>query len=572
MKEELVIQDRLEVLYDSFKAAIPSFYLGPAVLFGYIYFAETDYHGTLTWLLLMFIVNTSVVVLRMIRNRSEKPGDKKWLTVAAAMSFGYGTAFGALPYFIGSDDPIVHMVILTVTAFYIVGGPLLYGVAYKVSPFYYIPIGLLPAIHAINMGNSSLQLIGYIYLLWIPTSIMATKAFDKVMSRSILLSRSNEELAERLKTEKQEAEYANLSKSRFLAAASHDLRQPLHALGLFANQLGKNTKQSEQQNLNREIKVSVKVLSTMLDALLDVSRIDSNELRISRQDFCLGDLMQTIRSEYSSLAESKDIELKVHSSNKICVNSDPAQLDRMIRNLVSNAIRYTDNGKVVVGVRWRPEQYEVQVWDTGIGMEKHQLGNIFEEFYQVDNPERDREKGVGLGLSIVNRLSTLLEHPIKVSSESGKGSCFSILLPKSDKPVNKYTVQELNESLLAGMIVLVIDDDTAVLRGMRRLLENWQGTVFTAQSGEEAILILEQEGVLPDVVISDYRLRENERGDDVLVRLNEYMGTRLNSILMTGDLEFSISSNLRIADLRIIHKPVDADQLNYELARMLYSL
>lgn len=568
-KEELIRRDRLDILFNSFNSGIFAYYVGPILMYVYIYFTEEHHQTTFIWLLLMCGANTLIWIAKLVRKRSADPSAHYWMLVAGLVGLGWGVGYGSLPYFVESEDPIMHMVVMTVTSFNIVAGLFLFGASYKLSPTYYFPLTILPAIHAVNFDHTALQLIGYIFFIWVPTSVIVNKAFDESMTRANLLARTNEELAEKLKQEKLEAENANLSKSRFLAAASHDLRQPLHALGLFANQLGK--KSNDPDKLHREIKDSVRALSAMLDTLLDVSRIDANEIQINRQDLNLSTLLQTIQAEFGSVASGKGLELRVHCAPEICVNSDVSQLGRMIRNLVSNAIRYTDSGKVLIGVRRRSGHYELQVWDTGIGIDDTQIDKVFEEFYQVDNPERDREKGVGLGLSIVSRLSTLLDHKVSVRSVPGKGSCFSIRLPKSEQVIGQQSLHELDESVLAGMIALVIDDDASILSGMRGLLEGWQAMVFTAESGDAAIQILEDEGIMPDVVLTDYRLRANERGDQVLLRLNDYLDAKLKAILMTGDLEYTISERADLESLTVIRKPVDPDKLNHELSALLKS-
>jgi signal transduction histidine kinase/CheY-like chemotaxis protein len=568
-KEDLIRRDRLDILFSSFNSGIFAYYVGPVVMFAYIYLTEEQSQRAAVWLVLMCSVNTLVWIAKLVRSRSSHPSARFWMFIAGCAGAGWGMSYGLLPYFVESDDPILHMVVMTVTSFNIVAGVFLFGASYKLSPTYYLPITILPAIHAIQFDHSAVQLIGYIFLIWVPTSIIVNKAFDDSMTRANILSRSNEELAEKLRLEKQEAESANLSKSRFLAAASHDLRQPLHALGLFANQLGKSS--NEPQTLHREIRDSVRALSAMLDTLLDVSRIDANEVQINRHDLNLCSLLQTIQAEFTSVATSKGLELAVRCASGMCVNSDASQLGRMIRNLISNAIRYTDEGKVLVGVRKRGDDYELQVWDTGIGIAEDEIANVFEEFYQVNNPERDREKGVGLGLSIVSRLSVLLDHRVSVCSVPGKGSRFSIMLPRADQIVLQGASSDLDESVLSGMIALVIDDDPTILSGMKALLESWKATVFTAGSGEEALQVLDEEGVMPDVVLSDYRLRANERGDEVLARLAGYLDVKLKAIIMTGDLEYTIEPNPNLESLTVIHKPVDPDRLNHEIVTLLKS-
>jgi len=568
-KGDFFWKNSLDVLYDTYKIAILSNYFGSIAIVLYIYSVGIEYRGTIIWAGLIYIANTGLVIAKYRRSKSDSPNDVRWLIASAMIALSTGILYGSLPYFISTDNVIVNISIQTLMSLFIVGGALIYSVVYQISPLYYTPLILLSSFHSINSDHSELRFFGYLFPIWLVTCVIAYRGYGKYINKSISLSIKNEELVEQLKKEKQEAENATLSKSRFLAAASHDLRQPLHALGIFVSQLGKNLGPSEQNKLNHEIKISVKALRAMLDSLLDLSSIDSENIRISRCDFFLDEIFKNIHAEYQALSESKGVELKIIHPKHIRTNSDPTQLERMIRNLVFNAIQYTNHGKVVVGVRHRQDHYEIQILDTGIGISSKHLEKIFDEFYQISNPERDREKGVGLGLSIVSRLSKLLNHGVKVNSIPGKGSCFSISIPKSIASIQTKSDPTLNESLLDGKIVLVIDDDTSILSSMRLLLEGWRGTIFTAESGEEALKLMDDEGILPDIVIVDYRLRDNEKGDAALIQLNLYMETTLKAILITGDLKVSIADHPSLLGLTIMHKPVDTNRLNYELSKLI---
>jgi signal transduction histidine kinase/CheY-like chemotaxis protein len=473
---------------------------------------------------------------------------------------------GGIPFFVGTEDPLVHMVLLTFLSFYIVGGVTVYSPYWGFLMLYNIPLVSFSATHAIIDGQGPLVFIGYTYFIWIPVTFVMVRAFNKFINNGILLAHRNNALVKKLDLEKREAEQANLGKSRFIAAASHDLRQPLHALGLFAAQLDKTSNDRDRHILHHEIVSSVKALRTMFDGLLDISRIDADTITPNIETFKLNSLFQKIQSEFASAAEVKEIGFKVIPSS-VCIKTDKNLFERILRNLVSNAIRYTDSGRVIVGVRRLNGLAKIQVCDTGLGIDDSQQENIFEEFYQVSNPERDREKGVGLGLAIVKRLVTILNHSLSVRSLPGKGSSFSIVVPYGDEKDacsgSEFVAKEVK---LNGMAVLIVDDDAPILAAMRLTLESWGCLVFSAESGEEAEQLLDNEGILPDVLIVDYRLREHEKGSHVIKRLQDYLGEQIDTIMLTGDLEVDISKEIDVSHVTQLHKPIEPLTLNKLLA------
>lgn len=372
-----------------------------------------------------------------------------------------------------------------------------------------------------------------------------------------------------LEKARKEAEQANAAKTRFLAAASHDLRQPIHALGLFFAELSDRVYSAETALLIGQVEDSISAINSMLNALLDVSKLDAGIVKPVIESFSLTELFARLKTEFQPIALENHNELHIRPTLAV-VNTDPAMLERMLRNLIGNALRYTENGRILVAARPRGQHLEIQVLDNGPGIPEDQLEEIFIEFHQLLNPARDRRQGLGLGLAIVKRLATLLHHDIKVTSSLGCGSCFSITLPLARIPAACQSGQP-NEGLnrptysLAGRQVLVLDDDNAVLEGMQGLLTRWGCRVITACSPVEALEKLAENEQRLELLIIDYRLPDNISGIDVARNLQNRLGYPVAVLVITGDTG---PERLREADASgypLLHKPVQPAKLRSTL-------
>jgi signal transduction histidine kinase len=352
-------------------------------------------------------------------------------------------------------------------------------------------------------------------------------------------------------------ELANLAKSRFLAAASHDLRQPLHALNLFLEQRRSETDQVERSRLEVQIDSAVAAMNELFNSLLDISKIDAGVLAPSISEFPVDHLLKRIETTFEATAREKGLRLRVVSS-RAWVRSDFILLERIMLNLVSNAVRYTDRGGVVVGCRHRNGHLSIDVCDSGIGIPKDQRRNIFGEFYQLDGGEKDRRGGLGLGLAIVDRLCGILDHPIELTSSVGRGSSFSVSVPSAPAGTAQAP-SDLSRALVDsehGKLVMVIDDDELVRDGTRGLLKRWGCLVVTAESEDAAMAQLAHPGRRPDLIISDYHLAQGKAGFELIERLRRACGAQIPAFLISGD---TAPERLREASARgyyLLHKPV----------------
>ncbi len=395
--------------------------------------------------------------------------------------------------------------------------------------------------------------------------------YHRMFLKSLHLRFENTVLVDQLTVQKEFAESANLAKSRFLAAASHDLRQPMHALTLYLDALENYDIQGAARTNLQNARHCAKTMDEMFRALLDISRLDAGAVKTDIQVFSMEPLLERIRMEFEPQARARGLSFKVRSCNRT-VLSDPSLVERILRNFVTNAIRYTERGRILVGCRPRGHNLRVAVYDTGLGIASTEQGKIFEEFYQLGNPERDRAKGIGLGLAIVNRLAVLLGTPVSVVSKVGEGSMFAVDLSREDSDTSSMVLTSPQPAAhvdMKGLFIVVVDDEEPILAATREILEQWQCAVLTATSGAAALEQLAASGRIPDALICDFRLRDHETGIDVIESLRAEFNADIPAIIASGD---SAPARMREAEangLRVLHKPFNEHSLRLALAKVL---
>jgi signal transduction histidine kinase len=359
-------------------------------------------------------------------------------------------------------------------------------------------------------------------------------------------------------------------KSHFLASASHDLRQPLHALNLFVAQLPTEKNPSERKRLVSRIDAAVASMNELFEALLDMTKLEAGILQANPADLPVQRLLDRIETTFAALADKKGLSLRVVPCSA-WVRSDPILLERILFNLVSNAVRYTARGGVVVGCRRRAMQLRFDVCDTGVGIPEDQRHSIFSEFYQLASPAPDRKAGLGLGLAIVDRLGRLLGHPVQLQSNSGRGSRFSVSVPLAAElreTVPLPTALQVTD-LARGKRVMVIDDDVLVLDGMRGILQSWGCCVHTAASGAAALAGVADGGAQPDLIISDLRLADGESGIEVIERLRAALGAPVPAFVISGDTAPERLREASAGGYHLLQKPVSPMTLRTTLNRLL---
>ncbi len=376
--------------------------------------------------------------------------------------------------------------------------------------------------------------------------------------RSLALERSNHDLAQaRLlaETARGQAETANAAKSKFLAAASHDIRQPVQSMMLLIEVLAQQLGNHPAHRLLDPLDKSLDALRMLLNGLLDISKLEAGVVEARIEPVALGPLLERLAAEYRIRAEGKGLELRLAKTDA-WVLSDPAQLERILRNLLENALRYTETGRILVGCRRRGAQARITVTDTGIGIAADQLEHIFTEFYQVANPERDRSQGLGLGLAIVERLAHMLGHGVEVRSRPGRGSCFVVTAPRTAPPPAIAPTETGTVAAGAGVLVLVVDDEAMVRDGFRDLLESWGFSVVAAASEQDAVDAVAARNLRPGLILADYRLRGGETGTDAIARIRRVTGRHVPAVVVTGDTAPERIVDAERGDHRLLHKPV----------------
>jgi signal transduction histidine kinase len=365
-------------------------------------------------------------------------------------------------------------------------------------------------------------------------------------------------------------EIADKYKSHFLASASHDLRQPLHALNLFVAQLRAESDPAERARLAVRIDAAVNSMNELFEAMLDMTKLEAGVLEPQVSEFPVAQLLERLETTFLEAASEKGLRLSVAPSSA-WVKSDFILLERILLNLVSNAVRYTGRGGILVGCRRRGGSLRIDVCDTGPGIPREQQRNIFREYYQLVPPRAKGAGGFGLGLAIVDRLGGLLGHPVGLDSRPGRGSRFSITVPlAAARPVpERYPQREKWMGDPAhGRLILVIDDDPLVLEGMAGILRNWGCEVLTAASAQEALAEAARQIRRPDLIISDYRLRNGESGIEAIARLHGTLGLAVPAFLISGDTAPERLREARESGYHLLHKPVPPMQLRAMLNQL----
>ncbi|CAO3454319.1 hypothetical protein [Azospirillum argentinense] len=375
-----------------------------------------------------------------------------------------------------------------------------------------------------------------------------------------------------LQRAKEEADEANRAKSKFLAAASHDLRQPMQSMFLFTGILHRFIRDEQGQRSLEMLERGLDTLKGLLDSLLDVSRLDAGAVDPRVEPFPLNSLLDEIAASYAPILESKKLAFRIVQDRAAMVLSDRVLLGRMVRNLLENAVKYTERGAVQIAVQVQGGQVRIEVSDTGIGIPPDQLTRIFAEFHQLNNPERDRARGLGLGLAIVQRLSGILDHPVEVKSQPDRGSVFAITVPlaaaetvPAPSPITASAFTGGGEAPRA----LLVDDDAIVLLGLRDMFREWGYEVQIAGSTDEAVAKIEADGRMPDVMLVDYRLREERVGTEAVVRVRAMAGWDVPAVILTGEAGPECETDAAAHGLEVVRKPVTPRQLRRVLDRAM---
>ncbi|WP_049814872.1 ATP-binding protein [Bradyrhizobium sp. WSM2793] len=524
------------------------------------------------WLGAVYLL-TAIRVLaarRFFKRVREPTSVLRWAWLAAAFSCVSGLLWGMLGW-VGfrPEEPILF----SFTAVVLTG--LICGTVPSLSAFPPALVGSIVAtmlpftVRSITNGGDISG--AYLALLagLLTINLYYCRTTYRMLHESIRLRLENVELVSHLQEERDRAQAADRAKTRFLAAASHDLRQPIHALSLLIATLAalghRGVVQSgDARDLAGKAKSIVGNLSALLNGLLDISRLDAGVVTVARETVNLSQLFNQLSNEFAPEAKDRGLDWRVVES-RLHVDSDPMMLKRVLGNLLSNAFRYTRSGGVLLGCRRRGASVEIQIWDTGPGIPADQQAMIFEEFVQLQNPARDRTQGLGLGLAIVRRTAALLQHPLKLVSVVDRGSMFSVTVPQASAVAPPLPDHSAPPADIA-ISIMVVEDEGDVLDVMVRLLTLQGHRVYAGRSAAEVQQIHAEAmatGDAPvDLIVTDYRLGGGATGQDAIEALCAYIGRSLPAIIVTGDTSPARIKEASASGHRILHKPIAGEQLN----------
>ena len=486
---------------------------------------------------------------------------------ACSLAEGLMWGLGAV-LVVSAGDNAAQLLFVAVTLSLGAGSVVAFGSYLPACLAFMLPATLPPLIRLIAEGGLFRDGAALMTAIFVLCMLGLAQRTNAAFLEGVRLRFANLDLAERLREERDRAEQANAAKSRFLAAASHDLRQPVHALGVLLEAVADAELSAANNRVLELMRQSVSALGGLFDALLDISRLDAGIVAVERRAIPLGPFLARLCAEYRRQAELKGVRLVLHPC-RLSLDSDPVLLERIVRNLLDNAVRYTDRGRIVVGCRRAGPGACLEVWDTGRGIPAAEQAGVFEEFRQLDNPERDRTKGLGLGLAIVRRLAALLDHRVTLCSEPGRGSVFRVIVPLAEagSAVECLPAQAVRHP--ARSLVLVIDDEATIREALHLLLVRWGHDVLTAGSGAQMLGLLAREDARPGLILCDFRLPGHESGIDAIASLRAACGAPVPAILMTGDTGPERLAEAQASGLLLLHKPVAPGRLRAAVGALM---
>jgi len=530
-----------------------------------------------TVLLLWFFLIQSIILIHFLvcRNYIERELDpkqaqqlKRFFMISTLIS---GTLWGSLTWLLDSSWDI-HSYFILLPILGVLAGSMNLS---TILPAYFnsvIPI-ILQSLFVLLFTEAANPILAIFFIIYYASMIQFSVEQHHMLTRSYQLQFDLEESNKKLLIKKEEAEKANIDKSRFLAAASHDLRQPLYAMELFLGGLIQAKNSQKREYLFTKLKTSLTQMQKMFSSLLDMSRFDAGIIAAIKTHFPAQNILDNIEIKFSEACKRKNINLTLRPS-QAWLYSDPNLIQRVVENYVANALKYTDSGDVLVACRKRENHFRFEVWDSGRGIKQEDIRTIFDPFHQLDNPERDRKKGVGLGLAIVEQIAALLDTSILVYSKLDRGSFFSIDVTKGKVIEKKAAATETtttDQSLFIDLRVWIIDDDEDILEGLQLLLESWGCRTQTFNDPQPLQAWMGKTAEAPQLLISDLRLRNHQSGIDVIKKVQQRYNPLLPSIIITGDTAPQQLKEVRQFGFTLLHKPITAERLQHRISILLKS-
>ena len=480
-----------------------------------------------------------------------------------------GCLWGAWPVYFYAYFNAEHLILMSMA--FLVGIACYANASNVYLPAFFafaVPSVLLWSVMHVGSDNDTLRLLAPLQMVFL--SMIGFTAFKgNRLNRAVILTKlENKNTREKLEYERSISERADQAKSRFLASASHDMRQPLHAIGLFLSALQARERNPGKLGIIRDLKKSAEALDGLFSSFLDVSRLDADVIEFNPIHIKASGLFETLRAQIEHQAATKNIELRIRDEQHV-LYCDPVLLERILRNLLSNAVQHTNTGYISLSCEASSDGKNlIKIEDSGIGIPHGSLDDIFLEYFQLDNSAHVRKKGLGLGLSIVHRLCAFMDLPLDVKSTEGVGTVFSVTVPAGDQTRIPLVDDQTRRYPPEGLLALVIDDDLQVLQAMRLMLEARGCRALLAESSGHAIKAVALEERVPDIVICDYALGNNLSGLDAVEAVREALEQTIPAIIVTGDTSAQRLRLVKEAGLSLLHKPVQPEQLDAFIERL----
>lgn len=576
--EERVLREQVATLYASIRTG-SLVQMGITTIFWIVFYIQLQNKAILVWAAIHFVQSLRVLISLghgYARDPDAASQSGLWERRHSREVFITGCIWGLAPWIFLPSDYLALSAVLTL---FILGkftmGMISMVVSRRAVPCYVVPMALGLSSALIWQGEAMHVFLGCASIAYAASMMAFSRRLHKMLTDALVVRFEKEALAEQLSEQVAITQRASNDKTRFFAAASHDLRQPLHAIALFGAVLDKELTGRPEHTHMARLMDAVHALSVSLDTMLDVSQLDAGVIKPEMRPVPLSPTLEALNQMFAVRANQKGLELRVRAS-PLWVHTDPQLLQRMLSNLIENALKFTVHGGVIVTARARGDEIWLDVRDSGVGIATENIDSIFDEFYQVGNAGRNRAQGLGIGLALVRRLSTLLGHPVQVSSRVGKGSRFRVILQKAQQPSApkkmRSTMSQDSVSLQRlPRRVLVIDDEADICEAIGALLGLHGVTVEAVSNEAEARLALQRaaQAAIPfEAMLCDYRLQGGMDGLDAALRLRQSFAPELPFLIITGETAPARLQRIYDLGVPVLFKPAAAPELLQALAKL----
>lgn len=571
--EEFQLFEQTKALYKQLPAVMAGTF-GVYALTTTALWSSQDHRLLLSWhaAALLVLVLRWRSVRDYFRTRPAPQKMRPWLDRVVFWAAWTGLVWGVVPLlFVRQEDPMTALILAFVFPGYLAASASSLALSNRVFLAFSVPMAGLFLLACVLQGGTLLYLVGLMIFVFMCIMVIFARNAEAMFRERAAFQYENQSLVQQLTQQKETAENAVRAKNQFLAAASHDLRQPLHASGMFIDALSHLKLGDEAQQILDKLSLSTGSLNSLLHELLDISRLDAKVVEYLPKSFDLNDFLQRIFDEYAQGHAHPEIELRLSMVPNMFAFSDPMLLERVVRNVIENALKFTERGEICIAAAAVDDGISLSISDTGIGIPESEHDHVFQEFTQLNNSERDRQRGLGLGLTIVRQLCALMDIDLRLESAVNKGTTITLVLQRTAEVIDAER-EETGTPMLSGRVVLVIDDERDIRDGMVRVLGQAGARVVAAQSVSAAIDALHQAELVPECIVADFRLRDDLNGVQAVAQIRDEFNLTIPAVLVTGDTSPESLLFAQAGGLSVQHKPVSPADLRLSIWRELNQL